>query len=548
MIAGAVESFIRSLLVPALTPLLDAVGSALLSTPTPSELPALVGLWEGSRVLAVSLYGLLVLAGGLLVMGYQTFQTRYTVNEIAPRFLFGFLASMFSLTVAEQATIFSNAMADAILGDAVTGDSAADAMTEMVTGSISGSAGLWVIVVALCIPILLVVLLITYVVRVGLAAILLVAAPLLLIFHTLPQTEGIARWWWRAYAAVLAAQVAQSLTLAVGLRVILTPDGLILAEDAGQAWLGILVLIALLGIMIKIPFWLIAAARIGGPSLIGIAGRTLQVYAGLRSPGAAGAAAGRRAAWRGGRRGLGPGGPAGSGPGRGPRGPRGGPPGPLGSPVGPAGGPHRGPRGGPGGGPRPVGPRSAGGAGVPERPTHLGESLAPAQTETGATALPLRHGRYRLPQPRPHTQPQTQPRPQTPQTRPAIGATMAAPTGALDRPAAADQSAVPAAVVRRAPARPLPPVPGAHPPGRMVPGNAARAGSTPRPGSRPGSRLAAPTPPVRPLPTRPAPRAPGRSIPPVPARSSRSSRSDRSGRADRPGRRPSPPSSSRRQP
>jgi hypothetical protein len=534
MIAGAVESFIRSLLVPALTPLLDAVGSALLSTPTPSELPALVGLWEGSRVLAVSLYGLLVMAGGLIVMGHQTVQTRYTVHEVAPRLLLGFLASMFSLAIAEQATIFSNAMADAILGDAVTADSATDAMTEMVTGAVSGSAGLWVIVVALCIPVLLVALLITYVIRVALAAILLVAAPLLLIFHTLPQTEGVARWWWRAYAAVLAAQIGQSLTLAVGLRVILTPGGLILAEDAGQAWLGILVLIALLGIMIKIPFWLMAATRIGGPSLLRIAGRALQVYAGLRSP--RGAAAGPRAVGRAGRRRPGPGGPAGSGPGRGPRWPRGGPGGPLGSPVRPPSGPRGGPTGGPRGGPRPVGPRSAGGAGVPDRPRHVGEGFAPANADSAGTAVPLRHGRYQLPQPRPHT----------PGVRPAITAAAPPPptatttrsqTGAADPSAPHERLSARAAATHPAPAGPIAPTPSAHPYERVLPGATARGGATPRtgprsrPGPRPASRPVAPTPP-RPVPTRPTPRAPGGFIPPT---------APRPAAAPPPRRRPAPP-------
>ncbi|WP_228830889.1 response regulator transcription factor, partial [Nocardia cyriacigeorgica] len=47
----------------------------------------------------------------------------------------------------------------------------------------------------------------------------------LLVDIRMPGLDGIARWWWRSFAACLAIQVVQSLTLVTVLRVLLTPGG-----------------------------------------------------------------------------------------------------------------------------------------------------------------------------------------------------------------------------------------------------------------------------------------------------------------------------------
>lgn len=75
----------------------------------------------------------------------------------------------------------------------------------------------------LCPPLvcLLVALLVTYVVRVALTVILIAGAPLALMGHALPQTDGIARWWWKAFGGVLAIQIAQSLALVTAIRLFL---------------------------------------------------------------------------------------------------------------------------------------------------------------------------------------------------------------------------------------------------------------------------------------------------------------------------------------
>jgi hypothetical protein len=69
----------------------------------------------------------------------------------------------------------------------------------------------------------------TCVVRALLVVFLVVAAPVMLAAHALPQTEGLARLWWRAMAACLGVQLVQALALAV--RVFLEADRQFLAAS-----------------------------------------------------------------------------------------------------------------------------------------------------------------------------------------------------------------------------------------------------------------------------------------------------------------------------
>lgn len=49
--------------------------------------------------------------------------------------------------------------------------------------------------------------------------------PIALMCHALPQTEGIACWWWKAFGGCLAIQIVQSLTLVTAMKVVLASGG-----------------------------------------------------------------------------------------------------------------------------------------------------------------------------------------------------------------------------------------------------------------------------------------------------------------------------------
>jgi hypothetical protein len=363
---GAMDRMLRWVVIGGVNPLVELLGRMVFSTPTPAQMPRLVGLWQSTRMIAVSLYVLFVLAAGLIVMMYQTVQTRYTLRELLPRLVVGFVLLNLSLWIIGMATDLANALSQALLGGGVDPASAAEAMRQTLNAVMLPGTSLWVIFVVAAMLVLIVALVIGAVVRVVLLANLLVAAPLALACHALPQTERLAGWWWRAFGALLAGQLGQALVLAVALRALFTPGGMPtlptfntgqVASDPLAPVLNLFLLLGVVGIMVNLPFWMLSAAKLGqGRSLLG---NLIRTYAAYKTLGLVKAKIGTRAAAPGatGRRGGGPGpgpaGPAGRRPGGGPPG------GPLPGPGGP--GPGTGP-GGPG--PRPNQPRNHRGSGA----------------------------------------------------------------------------------------------------------------------------------------------------------------------------------------
>jgi hypothetical protein len=109
------------------------------------------------------------------------------------------------------------------------------------------------------------ILLLIYIVRVMLTILLIAAAPLALACHALPQTEGLAKLWWRAFAGVLAIQVAQALVFVTAIRVLLTTDmvswfGLRTPGDHLDLWIAL----CLLYVLVRIPSWISRMVWRGG--------------------------------------------------------------------------------------------------------------------------------------------------------------------------------------------------------------------------------------------------------------------------------------------
>jgi hypothetical protein len=121
-----------------------------------------------------------------------------------------------------------------------------------------------------------------YVVRVALLVLLVVAAPLALACHALPQTEELAQWWWRALAACLGVQIGQSLALITALRVFFQADRAQVVGLGGGRLVDLLVAVCLLWLLVRIPAWAGRMVFAGRPStLVGVA-KSYVVYRLLR--------------------------------------------------------------------------------------------------------------------------------------------------------------------------------------------------------------------------------------------------------------------------
>lgn len=289
--AAGLNSVFGGLVQAALSPILELLAATALSTPTLDQLPGIGVLWQNSFELVVAVYVLLILIGGVVVMSHESLQTRYSIKEIGPRIPVAFFASMLSLFFVDKLIRLANAFSAAILGGDLNPPSLGNTLNDAATGALTG--GLFLILTALVLVVVGIGLLIVYVIRVMLTVVLVIFGPLFLMFHALPHTDPLARWWWKATTAVLAIQVGQSMVLIVAVKTLLS-GGVHLFTSFGS--FGTMIgAIGMFIVLFKIPFWLFAAVKVGsGRSLIGglarayVAAKTFGMIAG--KSGAAGTA------------------------------------------------------------------------------------------------------------------------------------------------------------------------------------------------------------------------------------------------------------------
>ena len=203
-------------------------------------------------------------------------------KDIVARLLLAFLAANCSKLLIGQAITFANALARAFVEHGATHadpHGAAEVMKSWLVdnvatlGALSGLVTLVAVVLALIVAC-------GYIMRVTVTMLLIVAAPLALIFHALPQTDGLARLWWRALAGMLAIQVAQSLVFATAVVVFSGEGGKVapvLGLPGKKGIVALLLVVCLLYILARIPSWVSRAVWRGllGGNPVGGAGRFL---------------------------------------------------------------------------------------------------------------------------------------------------------------------------------------------------------------------------------------------------------------------------------
>jgi hypothetical protein len=254
MVSDAIASLLGALIEQAEKPLFGLLGDTLLATPDVTANPALTELWTTSLATAGAAYVLFVLVGGVLVMGHETVQTRYTLKQIAPRLVIGLAAAASSLTVLGKAIALANAASQAILGSTtVSGKGVAQQLIGQVFMPSGGE--LYGLILGLILLALVFGVLVGYAVRVALVAVLTACAPLALSCHALPVTDGVARLWWRAIAGCLVIQLAQSTVFVVGLKLYFTPDNTIWGVPNPSQLSNLLAGLCLFWVLVKIPGW-----------------------------------------------------------------------------------------------------------------------------------------------------------------------------------------------------------------------------------------------------------------------------------------------------
>ena len=284
-IEAALDGWFRGVVTDALNPVLDVMGHTLLATPNVTDQSRVGQLWRMAAGIADACLVLFVLVGGAIVMGHETVQTRTAVKDVLPRIVVAAVALNASLSVSGLAISTADSFSKALVGQGVGPAQASTVLRQLVLGSLA-SGGIFLVLLGAVVAVLAVVLLATYVIRLALVILLVVAAPLALVCHALPQTEGLAKLWWRGFSGALLVQVAQSLMLICALRIFLASGG---AANLGIASSGglvdLLVSACLCWVLVKIPTWVgrtvfSGSRRRGGARSVV---RDLVVYKGIKA-------------------------------------------------------------------------------------------------------------------------------------------------------------------------------------------------------------------------------------------------------------------------
>ncbi|MEV0619516.1 conjugal transfer protein TrbL family protein [Nonomuraea sp. NPDC050404] len=255
-VAGWINSWFSNLVALAIEPMLKVLSVTLLATPDVTGNDRVFDLWQASTVIANSGFVLLATIGAIAAMGHETVQTRYAVKEVLPRLLVAALAANTSFTICGKIIELANALSQALLGQDFDGRRALTTLQTMIMPPAQDES--FYILLALVAVILLILLLIAFVMRTAMVLLLVVAAPLALACLALPYTDGLARFWWRAFTGLLITQVAQSLTLVMTVRVFFNQDGRLLLGliPSGQL-INLVLALCLLIILVRIPRWIL---------------------------------------------------------------------------------------------------------------------------------------------------------------------------------------------------------------------------------------------------------------------------------------------------
>ncbi|MGW2157519.1 hypothetical protein [Nonomuraea sp. NPDC001699] len=338
----AMNGWFTSLVTDAINPAFTLVGSTLLAAPPPMMLERVRELSGHVQLVANALLMLMVLAGGVIVMAYGGASGNSTTpGEIIPRLIVAVIALNASLTICQYAIELTNAMVTALLGDGVDGQRAGNLIAAKVDGLIKDPKGTVLFLVLLVGAAALMGLALAFIglIRITLLVFLIIAAPLALLCHALPQTEGIAKLWWRCFFGLLAIQILQAIGLILAFKLFLTDSAAaypLVPTNPGMGEaveatmrptfnraLDALILIGVLFVLVKIPGWVAKTIwQQGQPNLLKRLVKAVIVYKTLgaaRSLGKTGRAVAARkgqaaAAHRHGRPGNGR-----SGPGRSPK-------------------------------------------------------------------------------------------------------------------------------------------------------------------------------------------------------------------------------------
>ncbi len=262
--------------------IVGGVNHILLVSPDLTGLPQVQALTGKSIWVVDSVFVLVFVAiGAMTMLAGGDERARYTAKDLLPRAVVGFIAAHFSQLLCGQAIGLANALTLGLTSNNLLDADAVTTMKMHLATQNHGSQLLFVIVLALVV-FLLATTAFQSISRLVILLVLTAAAPIALACHALPQTDPVARLWWRAYAGCLTVPILQAFTIYAGEWMLLDTRHLLpelpAAGDPGS-FMNLLVVVVLLWTAVKIPGLVSRYVTAGGksPNFLGMIVRVVLV-------------------------------------------------------------------------------------------------------------------------------------------------------------------------------------------------------------------------------------------------------------------------------
>ena len=255
LIDGIMDWLVRTVLA-IFDGVLGLISDALLVTPDVTGLPQVQALTGRSIWVVDTIFVLAFVTAGILTMvagGDE--RSRYTVKDLLPRLVVGFVAAHFSQLIVGKLIELANGLTGALAVD-VNRDSALGAVRTHLHAAADRTVPLLFAILAAIIVVLLVSTAFSMIVRFAVLLVLASIAPVALACHALPQTDPAARLWWRSILGCAAVPTLQACSLTAGHWMLLDPAHLLpvfgLPVEPGGVF-NLLIVIVLLWTTARVP-------------------------------------------------------------------------------------------------------------------------------------------------------------------------------------------------------------------------------------------------------------------------------------------------------
>lgn len=203
------------------------------------------------------LLGAVVLFAALRTMFERSLRSHYSLKVMLPKFLLAMVLVHFSLPLMQMGIDLDNALCSTALqlGNQMRIDGMpwSPSLAPDTVAHISATDDIFHGVFCLVVVVALVILVLSYVLRLALLQVLIVSAPVAGLFTCLPETRGYARSWLRLFTVTVFMQAVQLLVLRVAT---------VVAVSGGGGLVQSLEALATLFLMLKVPGVLNEAAHL----------------------------------------------------------------------------------------------------------------------------------------------------------------------------------------------------------------------------------------------------------------------------------------------